>query len=57
MGEVEHQYAPLRIFDLQPGQSGETKTINKSIGAWTANWKNLSHNHEVRWPLRVRFGL
>ena len=31
-------------------QSGETKTIPKSIGAWTANWKNLSHNHEVRWP-------
>lgn len=50
VGEVEHQYAPLRIFDLQPGQNGETKTINKSIGAWTANWKNLSHNHEVRWP-------
>jgi hypothetical protein len=50
VGEVEHQYAPLRIFDLQPGQSGETRTISKSIGAWTANWKNLSHNHEVRWP-------
>ncbi|HEX7117727.1 MAG TPA: hypothetical protein VF212_03010 [Longimicrobiales bacterium] len=50
VGEVEHQYAPLRIFDLQPGQSGETRTINRSIGAWTANWKNLSHNHEVRWP-------
>jgi hypothetical protein len=50
VGEVEHQYAPLRIFDLQPGQSGETRTINRSIGAWTANWENLSHNHEVRWP-------
>ncbi|HEX6938264.1 MAG TPA: hypothetical protein VF158_02550 [Longimicrobiales bacterium] len=50
VGEVEHQYAPLRIFDLQPGQSGQTRTINHSIGAWTANWKNLSHNHEVRWP-------
>jgi hypothetical protein len=50
VGEVEHQYAPLRIFDLRAGQSGETKTISKSIGAWTANWQNLSHNHEVRWP-------
>ncbi len=50
VGEVEHQYAPLRIFDLQPGQKGETKVINHSIGAWTANWQNLSHNHEVRWP-------
>jgi hypothetical protein len=50
VGEVEHQYAPLRIFDLRPGQSGETRTIGNSIGAWTANWQNLSHNHEVRWP-------
>jgi hypothetical protein len=50
VGEVEYQYAPLRIFDLGPGQSGETKTINRSIAAWTADWKNLQHNHEVRWP-------
>ena len=51
VGEVEYQYSPLRIFDLRPGQSGETKVIDRSIGAWTADWKNLSHNHEVRWPL------
>jgi hypothetical protein len=50
VGEVEYQYAPLRIFDLGPGQSGEVKTINRSIAAWTADWKNLQHNHEVRWP-------
>ncbi|HUH12320.1 MAG TPA: hypothetical protein VMK65_04390, partial [Longimicrobiales bacterium] len=50
VGEVEYQYAPLRIFDLRPGQSGEARIINRSIGAWTANWRNLSHNHEVRWP-------
>ncbi len=50
VGEVEYQYSPLRIFDLGPGQSGETKTINRSIAAWTADWKNLQHNHEVRWP-------
>ena len=50
VGEVEYQYAPLRIFDLGPGQRGETKAINRSIAAWTADWKNLQHNHEVRWP-------
>lgn len=50
VGETEYQYAPLRIYDLRPGQSGETRAINRSVGAWTANWKNLSHNHEVRWP-------
>jgi len=50
VGEVEYQYSPLRIFDLGPGQSGETRTINRSIAAWTADWENLQHNHEVRWP-------
>ncbi len=50
VGEVEYQYSPLRIFDLGPGQRGEAKTIDRSIAAWTADWKNLQHNHEVRWP-------
>ncbi len=50
VGETEYQYAPLRIFDLQPGLTGEVATIRLPIGAWTANWKNLTHNHEVRWP-------
>jgi len=48
--ETEYQYAPLRIFDLQPGQSGEQRNISRPIGAWTADWKALSHNHEIRWP-------
>ena len=26
------------------------KTISQPIGAWTADWKNLTHNHEMRWP-------
>ena len=50
VGEVEYQYAPLRIFDLKPGLDGTVKTISRPIGAWTANWVNYSHNHEVRWP-------
>ena len=48
--EDEYQFAPLRIFDLKPGLDGQVKTISRPIGAWTADWKNLVHNHEVRWP-------
>jgi hypothetical protein len=50
VAETEYQYAPLRIFDLQPGLDGEVTNIDEPIGAWTADWKNLTHNHEVRWP-------
>lgn len=50
IAEAEYQYAPLRIFDLQPALDGEVKNINQPISAWTADWRNLVHNHEVRWP-------
>jgi hypothetical protein len=48
--ETEYQYAPLRIFDLKPGLDGKVQAITQPIGAWTADWHDLSHNHEVRWP-------
>ncbi len=48
--ETEYQYAPLRIFDLKPALDGKAQTISQPIGAWTADWRNLPHNHEVRWP-------
>jgi len=48
--ETEYQYAPLRMFDMKPAMDGETENIRRPISAWTANWKNLVHNHEVRWP-------
>jgi hypothetical protein len=48
--ETEYQYAPLRVFDLKPGLDGTVKTISRPIGAWTADWKDLSHNFEIRWP-------
>ncbi len=48
--ESEYQYAPLRIIDLKPALDGEVETISRPIGAWTARWKGLPHNHEVRWP-------
>ncbi len=47
---TEYRYAPLRIFDLKPGLDGVTRTIRRPISAWTADWRNLVHNHEVRWP-------
>jgi len=50
VGETEYQHAPLRIFDLKPGLDGQVKTISRPIGAWTADWKHLAHNHEMRWP-------
>ncbi len=48
--ESEYQYAPLRLFDLRPGLSGEVQTISRPISAWTADWRALAHNHEIRWP-------
>jgi hypothetical protein len=48
--ETEYQYTPLRIWDLADGQSGKTQNIDQPISAWTADWRDLSHNHEVRWP-------
>ncbi len=50
VAETEYQYAPLRIFDLEPALSGRVKTISHPISAWTADWRHLAHNHEVRWP-------
>jgi hypothetical protein len=50
VAETEYQYAPLRIFDLQPGLDGSVAAIRRPIAAWTANWENLVHNHEMRWP-------
>lgn len=50
VAETEYQYAPLRIFDLQPALDGDVTNISTPISGWTADWKNLTHNHEVRWP-------
>ncbi len=48
--ETEYTYAPLRLYDLKPGLDGAVKNITRPVGAWTASWKGLVHNHEVRWP-------
>ena len=51
VAEVEYRYAPLRIFDLQPALDGRVTNINRPVSGWTADYQNLVHNHEVRWPL------
>ncbi len=48
--ETEYQYTPLRVWDLSRGQQDSTKNLDLPISAWTADWRDLSHNHEVRWP-------
>ncbi len=48
--ETEYEFAPLRIFDLQPGLEGKVQAITFPVGAWTADWHDLAHNHEIRWP-------
>ncbi len=48
--ETEYQYTPLRVWDLKEGQDGTRKNLDVPISAWTADWHDLSHNHEVRWP-------
>jgi hypothetical protein len=50
IAETEYQYAPIRIFDIQPGLTGKVQTVNRPIGAWSPDWQDLVHNHEVRWP-------
>jgi hypothetical protein len=48
--ETEYQYTPLRIWDLRAGQDGKRQNLDLPVSAWTADWHDLSHNHEVRWP-------
>ncbi len=50
VGETEYQYAPLRIVDLQPALEGDRENISSALSAWTPDWRNLAHNHEMRWP-------
>lgn len=48
--ETEYQFTPLRVWDLGPGQTGKQQNLDVPISAWAADWRDLSHNHEVRWP-------
>jgi len=57
VAETEYEFAPLRFFDLKPALDGEVTNIRRPISGWTADYKNLVHNHEVRWPYVFVSGL
>lgn len=50
VGQVERAYFPVMVFDLKPALDGHAPLIPNPIGAWTADWKDASHDHELRWP-------
>jgi hypothetical protein len=50
VGQTEYRYSPVRIYDLEPGLSGERQTISSEVSAWTRNYEALSHNNELRYP-------
>ena len=35
VGQTEYLYSPVRLYDLQPGLSGEVETINEEMSVWT----------------------
>ena len=49
VGTTELQYWPVFIWDLQPGLTGQSKSVTP-VGAWTADWQDGAHIIEVRWP-------
>jgi hypothetical protein len=50
VGETEYQYAPLRIFDIGTAEEEGRGNVGTVHSAWTPDWRNLAHNHEMRWP-------
>lgn len=48
--QMEYQFSPLMVFDIKPLLDGSAKNVSKPIAAWTPDWRDLPHNHEVRWP-------
>ncbi len=52
--QMEVQFSPLMIFDLKPVlDKPGAEPVTVPIGAWTADWHDLPHNHQVRWPYVV----
>lgn len=52
--QMEYQHSPMMIWDLRPLLEGTTQTIGSPrtgrLGSWIADWRNVAHNMEVRWP-------
>ncbi len=50
VGQTEYNYSPVRLYDLRPARDDSAAVISHEIGAWTENWRGISHNNEMRWP-------
>ncbi|NNF04865.1 MAG: hypothetical protein HKN17_10400 [Rhodothermales bacterium] len=50
MTSAGYRASPLRIYDLRPALDGTVSQIRTAVGAWTADWRNYSENHQLRWP-------
>src|SRR5213075_205994 len=48
--QMEVQHSPLMVFDLKPVFDGTAKRVSFPVGEWVADWRDLPHNHELRWP-------
>jgi len=48
--QMEVQFSPLMIFDLKPVFDKTVKSVSIPVGVWAADWHDLPHNHQVRWP-------
>lgn len=42
--------APTRIFDLRPALDGSVSTVRTDVGAWTADWRGVARDFQLRWP-------
>jgi hypothetical protein len=50
IGEMAIRNMPTHVFDLVPALEGQTASIRRPVGAWTANWTGFARAVEVRWP-------
>jgi hypothetical protein len=62
LGTTEQQYWPVYIFDLQAqsegrggmggmgGAGGAASRVLAPVGAWAADWRDMTHIVAVRWP-------
>lgn len=50
VGEMAIRNMPTHIFDLTPALEGQTPSIRRPVGAWTADWTGFARAHDVRWP-------
>jgi len=48
--QMEVQFSPLMIFDLKPVFDKTVDNVSIPVGVWAADWHDLPHNHQVRWP-------